>query len=196
MSVEKKTDIAKLEDEEISKFALMDALDEKLIRDDLAGVLRDEMVYEFPQGGTTIRGLTAFGATSLARLEVLGGRFSVLCDRPITEERADSFRSQVKATILGTNGQRLELWASKTQSKTIKLRDGTTRMDPNAEQIAETKAQRNALLATIPKRTIAAAIDRWIKEGKVKRPSTEELSEAERIAQAKVVSSAPSGKLQ
>lgn len=160
--------------------AIMDVFDEDLIRQELGGALISDFVYEFEMGGKKIQGLTAYGWNQVARIAIRRGLdVSILMDKPITEERADHWKASVKVTLANRAGNRLEFWASKCQPKNITNREGKViRADPNAEQIAETKAQRNGIAKAFPPRTATEFILQLVKEGKVKALGPEEVEDA------------------
>lgn len=162
----------------------MDILDEKLIVDAIAGVVSDELVYSFELNGKTVKGLTIFGTVLLAR-EVVDRGCDLLCEKPVAEEREKSFKGYCKMIYVSPNGHKLEVWGTKIQSKTIKLRKTGEIVDnPNAEDIAMTKAQRNAILKIIPPKTGVELIERVIASGKgIKRVSQQEIREIKEIRQ-------------
>lgn len=178
----------KIKEEELERisFAVRDILDEDLIRQDLAGVNVDELVYEFPLGGKMIQGLTVFGAIQMARLACdVTRNIRIESDKAITEERADSWKASVKVTYTNFSmSSSLSVWGSKVQSKTIKNSKGELiREDPNSEQISEVKALRNALTKIFPPKTATEFINRWRKEGKIRAPIGEEINDAIKRAQ-------------
>ena len=77
----------------------MDLLDEELIREELAGVNVDELVYEFPLGGKTVTGLTVYGTLTMGRLAVdMMPNIEITCDEPKVEKRENGFKATCRVT--------------------------------------------------------------------------------------------------
>jgi len=177
-------------------YGVMDVLDEDLIRMELGGTLLNELVYEFDvkskEKKIHVQGLTVAGANQMARITVQENpRISILCEKPITEERPNSFKSFCKVAVVGPTGNRFEVWGEKVQPKSIIRNDGTVAKenDPNAEVICDMKAQRNGLLKVFPPKSSAEFFKKILTEGqkddrtderRIKRLTDEEMQKAVR----------------
>lgn len=172
---------------EVSAKSVMDVLDETLIRQELAGVDVQELVYEFELAGKTVRGATAQGALAMARLAVdYISNVEIFCDEPIVEERRDSFKAKVRTTYKNTKtNSSISFWTSKVQMKDIIRKDGSVakKDDPNAEDIAAIKVQRNGILRVFGPKHVAEFLEMFRKEGKIKKVTSDELKDAAKIAQ-------------
>jgi len=169
---------AALPDENSQKFAIMDLFDEELIREELAGVNVDELVYEFPLGGKTVTGLTVYGTLTMGRLAVdMMPNIEITCDEPKVEKRENGFKATCRVTYRNLKtGSSISFPGTKFQSKDITNKEGKVvkENDPNAETIAEMKAMRNGLLKIFPPKKSAEFLNQFRSEGKIKRLSKDE----------------------
>jgi hypothetical protein len=167
-------------------YSIIDVFDEQQIRQELGGTLREDLVYEFPIGGKLVRGLSASGWTQVARMAIQKDAvpFSIILDKPVTEEREKSWKASVRVNLVYPNGKTLAIWGTKVQSKSVVDREGKVvkENDPNAEQIAESKAQRNALAKIFPPKTATEFMNALIKEGKIRALAPDEIEEAKQKA--------------
>ena len=178
--------------ESYSDKALIDVFDEALIREELAGVSVDELVYQFPMGGKTVTGLTVYGVIAMARLAVDSmPNISIEAEEPKSYEREKSWKSLTKVTYTNkvTNSS-VSFWGEKSQPKEIALREPnekgeTTRIDPNAEQIADVKSLRNALIKIFPPKKSAEFLNQFRSEGKIKEITPEQVKNAASVAEAR-----------
>ena len=184
------TAIVKSSREESDKFAILDVLDEDLIREELAGVNVDELVYQFPMGNKMVTGLTIYGVLAIARLLVDSmANISIEAELPITVEREKDFKSSTRVTYTNkVTRSSVSFWGVKTQSKEIVFKEPnekgeTSKIDTNAEQIAEMKSMRNAFLKIFPPKKSAEFLNQFRAEGKIKSLSKNETEEA--LAKAK-----------
>jgi len=184
---------AALPEENSQKFAIMDLLDEELIREELAGVNVDELVYEFPLGGKTVTGLTVYGTLTMGRLAVdMMPNIEITCDEPKVEKRENGFKATCRVTYRNLKtGSSISFPGTKFQSKDITNKEGKVvkENDPNAETIAEMKAMRNGLLKIFPPKKSAEFLNQFRSEGKIKRLSKDETEEA--LAKAKRMGGGP-----
>ena len=180
---------------EEDRFLVVDVLDETLIRQELAGVNVDELVYEFPIGDKIAVGLTVYGTIALSRILVeYGHGISILGDKPTVERREESrtYKAYCKVSYVKPDGSRLEFYGTKVQPFDIKNKQGEVvkKDDPNAETITEMKALRNGLDKIFPPKQSAKFLNQWRKEGKIKRLDPDEVKDAVAGAKAAGQSSA------
>ena len=206
-TVQQETTSQELALTEDDQYAIMDVLDDDLIRLELGGVLISELIYEFDiatkPNTTHVIGLTVHGANEMARLGVKKLDVDILCDMPITVERPNSFKSYCKVAIVEPNGRRFEVWGEKVQPKNIIRKDGSIAKenDPNAEVISDMKSQRNAILKIFPPKTSAIILKQIESEGAdpktktIKKLSPDEVQAAARkargVGRALAVDNAP-----
>ena len=135
-------------------YEIMERKDEQQIVAELEGRYLEEFVYEFPQDGKLVTGLSWLGVQEASRS--LGG-----IDVEILEQKegeTDSIRwieFVVKATDVYTGSSRMGI---KRQYAKGRRRNGTVYDIPFYTEIALSKAQRNAIRALIPQTLIKA----WI----------------------------------
>ena len=144
-----------LTQEEKSKtYAIMDVLDESLIREELSGVGVDELVYEFNVGGKKVTGLTVYGSLAMGRLAIENMKdIEIVCAEPKVEESERGFKATCMVTYRSLKtGSSITFPGTKFQPRDVVNKEGKVvkENDPNAETIAEMKAMRNGLLKIFP----------------------------------------------
>ena len=176
-------------EENSTKLAVIDVLDEELIREELAGVNVDELVYEFPLGGKTVTGLTVYGAMAMGRLAVdMLPNVEINCAEPKVEKRENGYKATCMVTYKNLRtGSSITFPGMKFQSKDITNKEGKVvkENDPNAETIASMKAMRNGLLKIFPPKKSAEFLNQFRAEGKIRKLSEEETKDAISKAQKK-----------
>jgi hypothetical protein len=136
-------------------FAEFDRADDQLILQELSGELADVYVYQFEIEGKKITGLSWPGAKEAARL--YGG---IQCTI-INESETDKYiKYTIEAKDVRTASSRLGTYR---QAKTYRTRDGQIKETQHVDQLALSKAQRNAISALLPASAIARAIAKFKK---------------------------------
>src|SRR3989338_7220426 len=126
-------------------YELMDRKDDQQILAELQGRFLDEYVYEFPQDGKTVTGLSWIGTKEASR--EYGGIQVPLEKLKIIAEDDKSVTVAVESFDVYTGTSRIGL---KRQQKHLRLRDGRVLENPFYFEQAVSKAQRNAINAVIP----------------------------------------------
>jgi len=129
--------------------------EDRALMEILGGELVNKYVYSFPQGGTTILGLSFAGYREWASWR---GNFKM--DKPEVEDLGDEFRVMVQVHDLERN---VSIWAGTHQPKMQTFRDRNRKPepDPYAYEKAISKAQRNALKNLMPVTMVEAAIAKF-----------------------------------
>ena len=154
-------------------YELMDRKDDQQILAELQGRFLDEYVYEFPQDGKTVTGLSWIGTKEASR--EYGGIQVPLEKLKIITEDDKSVTVAVESFDVYTGTSRIGL---KRQQKHLRLRDGRVLENPFYFEQAVSKAQRNAINAVIPYTFVKA----WI-QLKRKGATPRQIQEAEQQIQ-------------
>ena len=154
-------------------YELMDRKDDQQILAELQGRFLDEYVYEFPQDGKTVTGLSWIGTKEASR--EYGGIQVPLEKLKIITEDDKSVTVAVESFDVYTGTSRIGI---KRQQKHIRLRDGKVIENPFYFEQAVSKAQRNAINAVIPYTFVKA----WI-QLKRKGATPKQIQEAEQKIQ-------------
>lgn len=166
-----KKEIEKLPEE---AYTVLDRLDEKEIARELAGLVEygaQDLIYSFPIEGRQVTGLSWPGAKALARWMATQGHPLDAVEKDISDDE-ETWYADVKIIDKETG---LGLWGTSKADKMRTLRSGEVKEDRFSRTIALNKAQRNAILAHVPDKMIAAFIKQAIEEGKVRRVSPNEV---------------------
>lgn len=172
----KREQLVKVENNQI--YEIMERKDEMQIIAELQGKYLDEFVYEFPQEGKQVMGLSWLGVQEASR--VMGGIQTEIVERKEgkDEERGTKWvEIVVKAIDIHTGTSRLGI---KRQHNRGRRKDGKIFDIPFYTEIALAKAQRNAIRALLPQTLIKA----WIqihRKGATKTEKKEAEKEIEKV---------------
>ncbi len=158
---------------EAQPFQWMDAKDDEAIVLELKGVKSRALVYEFPQDGKTIRGLSKVGVEEATR-ELALGRGEVLRVLHDPTWRLDGEYYEVAVTagrfLVNQDGREIPLdttVGAKRQWTKMRLKSGEIVPDPFAFEKAISKAVRNAKHGLLPVDIIEAVIAKGQAQGRV-----------------------------
>ncbi len=170
MSEEEITDVVKKED----VMATYDKLDEEQAIAELKGAYLQEYVYSFMDKGVVVKGLSLVGVRETAREMNKRGlaRIGIAEKEPIVKESDDYIEVWTYAKDEMNGGG---YWGIKRQSKKIIHKNGSRSANRFAMEQALSKAQRNAMRGLIPEPFVKQMIDEYIKSGKVRNVSTDEI---------------------
>ena len=135
-------------------FKEMERRDEEQILAELEGKYLEEFVYQFPQRGKMVTGLSWAGIKEIAYRM---GNITVELER--IEENEAQYVVVVKANDKERGNSRL---GGVTQSKILKHKDGTEEPDSFAFPKAISKAQRNAMRALMPEEMLKVWISTFL----------------------------------
>ena len=158
---------------DVQPFQWMDAKDDEAIVLELKGVKSTALVYEFPQDGKTIRGLSKVGVEEATR-ELALGRGEVLRVLHDPTWRIDGEYYEVAVTagrfLVNQDGREIPLdttVGAKRQWTKMRLKSGEIVPDPFAFEKAISKAVRNAKHSLLPVDIIEAVIAKGQAQGRV-----------------------------
>lgn len=129
--------------------AIVDELESAAIIESLAGNVSPTWIYQFPQGGSTVTGLSAVGVDQAARYMATKGEVLRIIDCHIEHEddrEARFFAVAGRYAVSGDGRQVLLDTApgAKRQPKYIRLKAGGEQFNESWYEIGVTKATRNA----------------------------------------------------
>ena len=138
-------------------YLALDQRDEKQIIAELQGQVIDEMYYHYTKPtGETVTGISWTGIKEITR-----NYGNIQTSFIKLQDQKNSYLAVIKATDTLTGAS---LIGTSTQPKT---RDN--KPDPYAQQIAISKAQRNAIRALIPETYLKKTYQKWLKQRKTKQ---------------------------
>lgn len=175
--------------EETAPFQVMDFADDEQILAEVQGkgaAIAEEWIYSFRQkDGKEVTGLSWLGTKNAAywfRRKKMADLF--ITDLTVEEDPTDPEYKLVKASCEDKiNGGKM--WGVKRQWTKMKLRDGSTVVDPFWYEKGTSKAQRNAMQSMMPADWITKLIKEWTSLGKIKSleaPHKKEYIESKRVA--------------
>lgn len=152
---------------------LIDELEDEMIVAGIRGELAETWIYQFPQGNSTVTGVSSKGVENGCRELAKKGEAIRELDVRIDFEDDNEARFVAKAGRYGVSGDGREVLLDtairgKRQLKNMKRRDGTTEEDPSWYEKGVTKAVRNAKLALMPDSIVALIIAEAKAAGRVK----------------------------
>ena len=148
--------MSKEEEKTQEEFAIMERADETQIIQELQGHYLEEFVYSFEVGSRRVVGLSWAGIKECSYR--LGGIEVESCQ---IEDKGDGWTVLCKASDKFKGSSRFGV---STQSKTMKLKDGSAVADEFSLQKCVSKAQRNAIRRLIPELFIKNFVDRYLAE--------------------------------
>lgn len=154
--------------------ALIDAIEDEEITAAIGKEVQRSWVYEFPQGNSTVRGLSSTGVEQAARELAKQGEAIRELDVKIEyeDENEARFIAQAGRFAISPEGASVLLDMAirgKRQSKRIKLRNGGYQDDEHWYEKGITKAVRNAKLALLPESAKTFILAEAVKAGRVKQ---------------------------
>ncbi|MBA2705850.1 MAG: hypothetical protein H0U60_18595 [Blastocatellia bacterium] len=143
---------------QVTPYEEMEKMDEQMVLDEIKGRAIDTLVYQIPQGGSTITGLSLSGVRETARVMNKQGqaRIRISDKEPTVIETDDYFEVRIYAVDEMNGGGN---WGIKRQEKKY-ARGG---LNVFAYEQALAKAQRNAIRGLIPEWFVKQMIDSWIR---------------------------------
>jgi hypothetical protein len=176
-------DARTLSDQNSIPYQLMDSYDDELVLADIKGImasseLAEKWVYEFPQEGKTIRGLSWVGTKELRYWFAKKGS-DIITELPEfhkLEEKSINGKLYLDCTVAYEiqfkDGRKVRTTATVRQGYSAKRSraKGGGEYDLDAAfvpRIAESKAQRNAIQKLIPAATLSEFISYAVKQNKV-----------------------------
>ncbi len=171
-----KTILPAIPQDQENPYELMERKDDEQILAELQGRFLDEYVYEFPQDGKTVTGLSWIGTKEASR--EYGGIQVPLEKLRIVEENDKSITVALESRDIFTGTSRIGV---KRQPKMIRMRDGSVKENPFYLEQAVSKAQRNAINAVIPYTFVKA----WIQLKRKGATPQERQQATEQIQQIK-----------
>jgi hypothetical protein len=186
---EEKTPVPTVVSEETAPFQVMDFADDEQILAEVQGkgaAIAEEWIYSFRQkDGKEVTGLSWLGTKNAAywfRRKKMADLF--ITDLTVEEDPTDPEYKLVKASCEDKiNGGKM--WGVKRQWTKMKLRDGSTVIDPFWYEKGTSKAQRNAMQSMMPADWITKLIKEWTGLGKIKSleaPPKKDFIESKRVA--------------
>lgn len=153
--------------------AVIDELEDSDIAEGIRGQLEETWIYQFPQGGATITGVSAKGVENGCREMAKKGEVIRELDVRVDYEDEREARFVAKAGRYAVTGDGHEVLLdtairAKRQSKTMALRNGTEQFDKDWYEKGVTKAVRNAKLALMPDSIVALIIANAKQAGRIK----------------------------
>ena len=162
-------------------FLTFDRLDDDQIVAEMKGAALSEYVYEFQEGGQTVRGLSKTGTDDAARIMAVKygeALREVDCWLEREDDEAAYFKAKVSRHIIKDDGTSIEMDAAvghKRQPKQIVLRNGGTKLNPFWYEQGGQKALRNAKQKLMPETIKQAIIKMYVDQGKVRRVRPEDV---------------------
>ena len=136
----------------VEEYEVLDQIDDNAIIGMLTGAAIQDYVYQFKQGGKTVKGLTLAGIN-----EAANRRGGIQVDTIEYEERDKSWLAVAKAVDTVTGSSR---YGAYEQTKKMGNRD-----DPHAFTKAVHKAQRNAVKQLLPMPVLVEVMDHYLNKG-------------------------------
>jgi len=154
---------------EINPYDMFDQWDEKQIVAQHAGLEVGTYLYEYPMGGSTVRGVSIAGMLALAQMwgglevDTVATDQVILNGRKFCRCKASGHDKFTVITMHATYSQPYERWSNKTNSYVPAIGKGNDHMIPI---ICESKAQRNVLRKVISPVAVARLL-KIAEEGRV-----------------------------
>ena len=183
-------------------FLAFDRLDDDQIVAEMKGAALNEYVYEFTEGGQTVRGLSKVGTDDAARIMAVKygeALREVDCWLERDDDEAGYFKAKVARFIIKDDGTAIEMDSSighKRQPKSTVLRSGQAKLNPFWYEQGGQKALRNAKQKLMPETIKQAIIAMYVQQGKVRQVRADEVAgtvpqQPQRPASAATAKSAP-----
>lgn len=178
-------------------FLAFDRLDDDQIVAEMKGAALQEYVYEFTEGGQTVRGLSKTGTDDAARIMAVKygeALREIDCWLEREDEEAAYFKAKVARYHIKDDGTAIEMDSSighKRQSKRVVLKSGGSKANPFWYEQGGQKALRNAKLKLMPETIKRLIIEAYVEQGRVRRVRTEDIVDTPRPAPGPTMNRAP-----
>lgn len=144
----------------VEDFTEMERVDEDQMIEEMRGRVLDNFVYVIESKTKTGETKPNFYLTYAGIKTIIQRMGNITIEDVVVTETEDTYRA--KAIVRNTKNN-MQVLGIVEQSKTMKLKDGTTVRDEFALQKATSKAIRNAYRLLIPEAVASAIIQEWLK---------------------------------